>query len=88
MLKITKTTEPDAITLTLEGKILQPWVEEVRSAWTEGKRNSSRVNLDLRGITFMDAAGIDLIRSLVDAGAHLQNCSNFVSELLQRETNS
>lgn len=83
MLRITQTESPGTTqTLKLEGKLLEPWVEEVRWACAAA---DGRLNLDLSGLTFVDQAGARLLRDLLDQGLTVCGCSGFVSELLHLE---
>ena len=70
--------EINPATIRLEGKLLEPWVEAVRQAAL--RRD---VSLDLSAVTFADDAGVRLLRELVDGGANVVSCSNFIAALLQ-----
>jgi hypothetical protein len=70
-------------TIKLEGKLLGPWVDEVRKACTVGAGPSSRINLDISALTFVDAAGEELLRDLIGRGVEVVACSGFVAELLR-----
>lgn len=79
MLKITQELLKDDGTLVaLEGKLLGPWVEEVRTLFLPG----SGSRLDLSAVTFVDAAGSDLLRQLLREGVVIESCSAFVAALL------
>ena len=71
------------LTLNLEGEILGPWVGAVRDACTKRGRRSSRLRLDLAAVTYVDAAGVELLRDLMAEGVEITACSSFVRELLQ-----
>ncbi len=86
MLRITRTPGDGPAVLKLEGKLLAPWVEEVRQAVLDAGRRSAAgmpTALDLSGVTFVDAEGADLLRHLLAGGVRLCDCSNFVRELLR-----
>jgi hypothetical protein len=76
---VTHTTQ----TIKLEGKLLGPWVDEVRNACAWGTVPSGRTRLDLSALTFVDAAGVGLLRDLIDRGIEVVACSNYVAELLR-----
>jgi anti-anti-sigma regulatory factor len=86
MLKITALADgPTGVLLKLEGKLLQPWVEElaqVCTTWTAGKH---AVRLDLSAVTFVDAAGTQWLREQIRQGIAIAACSRFVAELLHPE---
>jgi len=86
MLRITLIGEPNAApTLKLEGKLLGPWVAELRHTCTPPSGVFSDMHLDLAAITFVDAAGADLLRELLRQGIQIAACSGYVAELLHVE---
>jgi len=69
MLRISSiAVQPDAITLKLEGKLLEAWCGELRSACQLAREQASHVTLDLMDVSFIDAAGLDLLRTLLHRG--------------------
>jgi anti-anti-sigma regulatory factor len=86
MLRITWVAGSDAApVLKLEGKLLGPWVSEVREAWAQAAARSGRIRLDLSAVSFVDAAGAQLLRELRRQGLTFAACSPFVAELLHLE---
>jgi hypothetical protein len=86
MLRITMQPANDSSRrLKLEGKLLEPWLEELRRACAEAVSPEIPLHLDLAGITFVDAAGAQLLRELIHQGVTLVRCSGFVTVLLQGE---
>jgi ABC-type transporter Mla MlaB component len=82
MLRIFETNEILMTTVSLEGKLLISWVPEVRTtvaaALTRGE-----VYLDLAKLRFADAAGIQLLRELIDTErVELKETSPFLAALL------
>jgi len=71
--------------LRLEGKLLGPWVDEVRRACAELAASPGRLHLDLAAVTFVDTAGARLLRELLQRDVALAACSGFVAALLERE---
>ena len=83
MLKITETARNDSSrTFKLEGKLLGPWVDELRNACTQPLAPLEQVGLDLAAVTFVNAAGAELLRELIRQGIIITQCSAFVGELL------
>jgi anti-anti-sigma regulatory factor len=83
VLKITEMSRTDsAITFRLEGKVLAPWVDELRRLCTERPHESRQIRLDLSAVTFVDAAGAELMRELIGQGVAIAQCSGFIAELL------
>jgi len=70
-------------TLVLEGRLIGPWVEELRRSCDQAIGSSGELTLDLGGVSFVDRAGIALLRTLADDHARLVNCSPFVAEQLR-----
>jgi anti-anti-sigma regulatory factor len=84
VLKITRLSHKGpGLTIKLEGKILEAWVGAARDACAVRGRRPLR--LDLAAVTFVDAAGVQLLRDLLAEGVEIVACSNFVGELLRLE---
>jgi ABC-type transporter Mla MlaB component len=84
MLRIARVDNPiDSIPkLKVEGKLLGPWVDELRRACDELDVSSSGLCLDLSAVTFVDAAGFTLLVELVRRGTTISERTAFVEELL------
>ena len=83
MLKITEVSRSDsAITFKLEGKVLAPWVDDLRRMCSELPHESRQIHLDLDAVTFLDEAGVELMRELIRQGITIAQCSGFIAELL------
>ena len=86
MLRITRRPRRGRVlTIKLEGEILEPWVDAVREACTTGGRQPRILRLDLAAVRYADAAGTQMLRDLIRAGAEITECSGFIRELLQAE---
>ena len=86
MLRITEIAQNDSgRTFTLEGKLLGPWVDELRNVCTQPLERLEQVGLDLAAVTFVNAAGAELLRELIRKGIIITRCSAFVAELLHAE---
>ena len=86
MLKITVIARNDSgRTFKLEGKLLGPWVDELRNVCTQPFDRLEQVGLDLAAVTFVNAAGTELLRELIRQGIIITQCSAFVAELLHAE---
>lgn len=53
-------------TIKLEGKISGPWVEEFHRTWRSlaPSLGTRKLQLDLRGVAFVDAKGRELLREI------------------------
>jgi ABC-type transporter Mla MlaB component len=83
MLKIVCSQPADnLITLRLEGRVIGPWVEEVRRVSEKALSSGATLSFDLSEVTFVDREGIVLLRDLRDRQAMFLNTSVFVAEQL------
>ena len=72
MLRITIHSTADSITFQLEGRLVGPWVTELRDCWRRTPSAGLRaVHIDLRGVTYVDAAGEKLLADMYRQGAGL-----------------
>jgi anti-anti-sigma regulatory factor len=72
MLRITTHSTTDSLTFQLEGRLVGPWVTELRDCWRRTSREGKRaVHIDLRAVTYVDAAGEELLADLYRQGADL-----------------
>ena len=86
MLKIvTEKGTGAGITLRLEGQVIGPWVDELRSACEPLVGNGSGVTLDLASVSFVSREGARLLASLGDRRVALVGCSGFVAEQLRAD---
>ena len=71
MLRITTHDDPGCLTFQLEGKLAGPWVQELEDCWQKTLAGPRRpvVRVDLRGVTFLDAAGKEFLAALYARGA-------------------
>lgn len=89
MLKISVTNESsEATNFLLEGKLVGPWVEELRRLSNEALATSKALNLDLERVWFVDSQGIALLRDLAKKQVSQINCSQFISQQLKERTNA
>jgi ABC-type transporter Mla MlaB component len=69
-------------TLKLEGKLVGPWVGELERTCEESHVPPGGLSLNLSGVTFVDAAGVQLLADLMRRGAIVHGCTGFIAELL------
>jgi ABC-type transporter Mla MlaB component len=83
MLRVTQAGGDQAgRTLKLEGKLVEPWVSEVRQLFNEAEQSPHRY-LDLASVSYVDEAGTELLRELVGRGVEIVASSLYVTELLR-----
>jgi len=84
VLRITRLSQKGrGLTIKLEGELIGAWVDAARDACEVRGRRPRR--LDLADVTYVDAAGLQLLRDLTAEGVEIADCSSFVSELLHPE---
>ena len=83
MLRITKQPiDESTILLKLEGKLLEPWIEEIERSINGSVKT---IKLDLSTLTFADLAGTQALADLLRRGAKLTACSGYIAALLHVE---
>jgi ABC-type transporter Mla MlaB component len=81
VLKISVTGNSDqAIEFALEGKLVGPWVDELRRLSHEALSQNKSVSLNLEKVWFVDANGAALLRDLAGRQVSQYNSSQFVSQ--------
>jgi anti-anti-sigma regulatory factor len=88
MLRITTHAEPSRTVLILEGRLIGPWVMELRAAVAVAQRSAASLVLDLAGLHYADDDGVELMAVLKARGIAIRNPIPFVSELLREGTGS
>lgn len=84
MLKIGPTETRNGHTkLQLEGRLIGPWVEELRRACDQVLTTGGKLALDLSEVSFLDRSGVELIQSLRHRNVVLLSCSAFIAEQLR-----
>ena len=94
VLKITVKFEPGLETLELEGKLAGPWVAELEQCWATARSGTAngaenRLRVHLRAITYIDAAGRELLAVMSAQGVELvaEGCMmrSIVTEILTNQ---
>ena len=71
------------LVLQLEGRVSGPWVSELSDVCEEAVRKGIALVLNLAEVSFLDSAGVDLLKKYEHRGAELTQCSIFVREQLK-----
>jgi hypothetical protein len=86
MLKITITNTATEEKWTLYGRLVAPWVDELKTSWNRVRRTAERrrciVNLD--EVTFIDKCGERMLRSMSNQGAQFVARDVYVKHVLDR----
>jgi len=83
MLRIIRSPSLKIIDIALEGKLLQPWIDEVRCVVTAAG-SEGRVRLDLSRLSFADEPGLTFLRELRSDGVELLARSALLAGLMDR----
>jgi len=72
MLRITITEGGDEQRWILQGRLAEPWVEELETSWKKRSRHEARKRVvDLTEVTLIDRRGEKALRAMRRAGAEL-----------------
>jgi len=83
VLRISVTSDSDvSIHFQLEGKLIGPWVEELRQLSNTALLANKAVTLDLKKLWFTDLPGASLLRDLHQRQVSQINCSQFITQQL------
>ena len=71
MLKISITKTPAEMRWVLQGRLVEPWVSELRTNWKKAYRSRKVCTcvVDLSDVTSVDQAGEKLLRAMLRRGA-------------------
>jgi hypothetical protein len=84
MLKISQIgTQNHCISLKLEGRVVGPWVEELRRICEPLLIGESCVILDLTDVSYADSEGVATLNSFKSSGVELANCSPFLEQQIK-----
>jgi anti-anti-sigma regulatory factor len=65
-LKITVQEQDQTIEIKLEGRVVGPWVAELRRVWTETalQLGTKTLSIDIQQVTYADAGGKEALRDI------------------------
>jgi hypothetical protein len=81
VLRISIEQNASSFSLVIEGRLVGPWVEELRRVIRERVADAAALTIDLCEATTMDAAGHALLEELHQGGATLR-CSDVLNQYL------
>jgi len=90
MLKITVIENGEVQRLIVEGKLAEPCVSELESAWSQARQagGSRPIVVDLRGVTGIDLKGEAALETMIAEGAQLAvkglYCEYVVGQLMNQ----
>jgi ABC-type transporter Mla MlaB component len=85
MLRITIAETATEQRWTLEGRLVQPWVGELRTCWKNRHRpqNGRTCTVDLSGVTFIDNNGLRFLRSMSKEGTQFIATGIYTKHVLE-----
>lgn len=69
--------------LSLKGRGIGPWVDELRQSCERILATGATLTLDLAEVAFVERDGVRLLKNLIDGGMAVVNCPAFVTEQLK-----
>jgi ABC-type transporter Mla MlaB component len=87
MLKITALDNGEQRTLVLEGKLVEPWVTELKNSWIELRHASEpqEVLIDLKDVTAISQTGENLLFQMMREGATFNCCRGVLTRHVVRQ---
>jgi len=82
MLRIIQSPSLKVTTISLEGKLLQPWIEEVQNV-VAAATSDGLIRLDLSKLSYADESGLILLRRFQAAGVELTGRSALLAGLME-----
>lgn len=76
-------TQGNEAVLSLAGRVIGPWVDELGRACERIRATGASLTLDLAEVAFVERDGVRLLKCLVDGGVAVVNCPAFVAEQLK-----
>jgi hypothetical protein len=86
MLRITIAEMATEQRWTLEGRLVQPWVGELRTCWKKRHRpqNGRTCTVDLSGVTFIDNSGLRFLRAMAKEGTQFVATGIYTKHVLEQ----
>ena len=90
MLKITITETATERKWIVQGRLVGPWVNELRTTWkkTHGSHDERTCVIDLNDVTFVDKSGERLLRAMCKKGAQLIARGMYLKHVLEQLRNA
>jgi hypothetical protein len=86
VLKITVMETPTERRWVVQGRLVGPWVSELRTTWKRAHRGQDNriCTIDLNDVTFIDKGGERLLRAMSKQGAKLMAGGIYIKHLLEQ----
>ena len=87
MLKVTMNQSGSAETWELEGKLSGDWVKELERCWKErSSRAGVSLQVHLKAVSYIDAAGKQLLTQMHGRGVEIQGCGCMTKAVVEEIT--
>lgn len=84
MLKITMSKQNPGVTFVLSGRLVGPWVRELRRCWVMAEFDDpTHCQVDLREVTFIDEAGRMLLSQMDREGVRIHAAGCMTKAIVQ-----
>jgi len=83
---VEESENPAMVTLRMEGKLIQPWVQELGRTWLALVQRCpwpGPVRADLHAVSWVDEAGMAMLTSLHLAGCELVGSGPFITAAIE-----
>jgi hypothetical protein len=82
--RITTITAKGSPALKLEGNLGGPWVDELQNCGKDAaaRAHGKTIQIDMRGVSYVDQRGRNLLLRMEGEGAALAECSDFIRQML------
>jgi len=71
--------------MELQGRLIGPWVDELRRVAGEAATCCGRLVLELSALGFIDGRGVALLRELANKGISLDGATPYIAAMLERD---
>lgn len=82
MVRIGRRETGDGLEISVQGRLVGPWVEELRSLVSGSGLPSPAIAIDLARVGYVDGPGQELLRDLAAAGVRIGPRSGFVAAVM------
>jgi hypothetical protein len=85
-MKITIAETPAEMRWVLQGRLVEPWVSELRTNWKKAYRSRKACTcvVDLSDVTYVDQAGEKLLRAMSREGAQFIAHGLYIKHVLEQ----
>jgi len=90
MMKVQVRDFGEDLNLQVCGRVTGCWVDELERCWRAASETHphQKLSVDLRGVTFIDQAGEQLLKSMYRQGASFQATGLLIQEIVDQITGS